>query len=100
MTQNLLRLRLQCDRKFVAPHVGFVLQTANALRINYVPFPGVGMRLDQTLIGLLAWALLFVSANAAPQKASFASDVSTTQWPLADIDPQLAVRLDATPNSW
>jgi hypothetical protein len=62
---------------------------ANRLRINYVPFTGVGMRFDQTLIGLLTWAALLVSANAGPQKASFASEVSTTQWPLADIDPQL-----------
>ena len=47
------------------------------------------MRLDKTLVCLLAWALLFVAAHAAPQKATFASDVSTTQWPLADLDPQL-----------
>ena len=47
------------------------------------------MRFEQTLIGLLTWAALLVSANAGPQKASFASEVSTTQWPLADIDPQL-----------
>ena len=49
------------------------------------------MRLEKTLVCLLAWALLFDSAHAAPQKATFASDVSTTQWPLADLDPQLPV---------
>jgi hypothetical protein len=46
------------------------------------------MRLDKTLIGLAACALL-LDANAAPQKASLTSEVSTTQWPLANIDPQL-----------
>ena len=50
------------------------------------------MRLDKTLICLLAWALLFDRCiSAAPQKATFASDVSTTQWPLADLDPQLPI---------
>ena len=47
------------------------------------------MRLDLTLIGLLTWAVCLVGATAAPQKATFASDVSTTQWPLAELDPQL-----------
>ena len=47
------------------------------------------MRLDQMLIGLLTWAVCLVGATAAPQKATFASDVSTTQWPLAELDPQL-----------
>src|SRR5436190_19975151 len=46
------------------------------------------MRLEQTLICLTAWALSY-AAHAAPQKASFTSDVSTTQWLLADLDPQL-----------
>jgi hypothetical protein len=49
------------------------------------------MRLNKTLIGMLAWALSLVAAQAAPQKASFASDVSTTQWTLADFDPQLPI---------
>ncbi len=31
----------------------------------------------------------FVNAHAAPQKATFASDVSTTQWSIAEIDPAL-----------
>jgi len=48
------------------------------------------MRLDKTLMCLLAWAAS-CTALAAPQKASFTSDVSTTQWPLADFDPQLPV---------
>ena len=40
---------------------------------------------------LAAFALagMFVSAHAAPQKAVFASDVSTVQWALADLDPGL-----------
>jgi hypothetical protein len=38
------------------------------------------------LLGLLA---LSPVASAAAQKATFASDVSTVTWPLADIDPQL-----------
>jgi len=32
---------------------------------------------------------LGVPAVAAPQKATFASDVASVQWPLADLDPQL-----------
>jgi hypothetical protein len=36
-----------------------------------------------------ALAGMFVGAHAAPQKAIFASDVSTVQWPLADLDPGL-----------
>ena len=38
------------------------------------------------LLGLLALTNL---AQAAPQKATFASDVSTVSWPLADLDPAL-----------
>jgi hypothetical protein len=34
-------------------------------------------------------ALMVVSAHAAPLKATFASEVSTTQWPLAEVDPTL-----------
>jgi hypothetical protein len=34
-----------------------------------------------------------VAAHAAPPKATFASDVATVQWPLADLDPQL-------PDNW
>jgi len=49
------------------------------------------MRFDKTLIGALACALHWVGAQAAPQKASFSSDVSSTQWPLADLDPNLPV---------
>ncbi len=37
----------------------------------------------------LVLAGLFASAHAAPQKATFATDVSTVQWPLADLDPAL-----------
>jgi hypothetical protein len=59
-----------------------------AHRINCGRLSGVGMRLDKMLICLLAWALSYM-AVAAPQKATFASDVSTVQWPLADLDPQL-----------
>jgi hypothetical protein len=40
-------------------------------------------------IAAVAIASMSVGALAAPQKATFASEVSTTQWPLADIDPQL-----------
>ena len=50
---------------------------------------GVVMKLDKTLICLLAWAFLSHDSHAAPQKASFASGVSTTQWALGDFDPQL-----------
>jgi hypothetical protein len=49
------------------------------------------MRFDKTLAGALACTLLCVGAHAAPQKASFSSDVSSTQWPLADLDPRLPV---------
>jgi hypothetical protein len=45
-------------------------------------------RLDTALLILLAGALPG-AANAAPHRASFASEVSTTQWSLADLDPQL-----------
>ena len=37
----------------------------------------------------LMLAGLFVSAHAAPQKATFASDVATVQWSLAELDPAL-----------
>jgi len=47
------------------------------------------MRFMKTLSGALALALQLVVVHAAPQQAIFNSDVSTTQWPLADIDPQL-----------
>ena len=40
------------------------------------------------LSGLMA-AGLFVSAHAAPKTATFASDVSTVQWALEDLDPTL-----------
>src|SRR5690349_3016219 len=48
------------------------------------------MRLDKTLTCLLAWAAS-CTGLAAPQKASFTSDVSTTQWALSDLDSQLPV---------
>jgi hypothetical protein len=40
---------------------------------------------------LLAFALAgtFVSTHASPQKATFAGEVATVQWPLADLDPGL-----------
>ena len=39
------------------------------------------------LLGLLALPLL---ASAAPQKATFSTDVSTVTWPVTDIDPALS----------
>jgi hypothetical protein len=38
---------------------------------------------------VLALTLQALSVHAAPQKAVFTSDVSTVQWPLADLEPQL-----------
>jgi hypothetical protein len=46
------------------------------------------MRLNTTCISAVL-ALYLTGAHAAPQQATFSSDVSTTQWPLADFDPQL-----------
>ena len=47
----------------------------------------------KTLAGMAIVSMAGVStlevADAAPQKATFSIDVSTTQWPLADIDPLL-----------
>jgi hypothetical protein len=40
-------------------------------------------------LGAIALAGLFAGAHAAPQKAVFASDVSTVQWPIAALDPAL-----------
>ncbi|HEU4781225.1 MAG TPA: hypothetical protein VFS58_15190, partial [Steroidobacteraceae bacterium] len=53
--------------------------------------PGVGMKFQKTLIGALMLAFHWVAAQGAAQKASFTSEVSTTQWPLADFDAQLPV---------
>jgi hypothetical protein len=39
-----------------------------------------------TLCALTGW---FAGAHAAPQKATFASEVATVQWPLAELDPGL-----------
>jgi hypothetical protein len=41
------------------------------------------------------WGLLALTSivSAAPQKATFAADVATVSWPLADLDPQL-------PSNW
>jgi hypothetical protein len=39
------------------------------------------------LLGLVAWAQ---AAQAAPQKAVFATEVSTVTWPLDQLDPQLS----------
>ena len=44
------------------------------------------------ILALLTAVLLpdvFVSAQAAPQKATFASEVATVQWPLAELDAGL-----------
>ena len=49
------------------------------------------MRFDKTLIGALVCALHWAGVQAAPQKASFTSDVSSTQWPLAAFDPNLPI---------
>jgi hypothetical protein len=40
-------------------------------------------------LAVCAWAGLFACAQAASQKATFASDVATVQWPLAALDPAL-----------
>src|SRR3954468_14442593 len=37
----------------------------------------------------MVFAGLLASAHASPQKATFASEVATVQWPLADLDPAL-----------
>ncbi|HEV7609389.1 MAG TPA: hypothetical protein VGO61_18765 [Steroidobacteraceae bacterium] len=47
------------------------------------------MRFTKTLIGPLALAFQVVTAHAAPQQATFSRDVSSAQWPLAELDPQL-----------
>jgi hypothetical protein len=47
----------------------------------------ISSRCIVALSGLFA---LVTVTTAAPQKATFASDVSTVTWPLADIDPQLS----------
>ena len=47
------------------------------------------MRLDKKLIGACALALQLATAYAAPQQATFSGEVSTAQWPLADIDATL-----------
>jgi len=47
------------------------------------------MRLNMTWVGATALAFTLAGAHAAPQQATFSSDVSTTQWAIADIDPKL-----------
>jgi hypothetical protein len=47
------------------------------------------MSLKHVTIGAAALVLHLATAHAAPQQATFGSDVSTVQWPLADIDPAL-----------
>ena len=37
----------------------------------------------------MVFAGLFASVHASPQKATFATEVATVQWPLADLDPGL-----------
>jgi hypothetical protein len=49
------------------------------------------MRLTHTMVGAVALVLQLAVVQAAPQQANFSSDVSTIQWPLADIDPALPV---------
>ena len=56
---------------------------------NEVRFRGEWMSFDKTLIVVLALAAMPMVALTAPQKATFASDVSTTQWTLAELNPQL-----------
>jgi hypothetical protein len=43
-----------------------------------------------TLVSAMVLAMKMAGASAAPQQATFTGDVSTTQWPLAVFDPQLA----------
>jgi hypothetical protein len=47
------------------------------------------MRVHRRWVAALALAVNVVSSVAAPQKATFNTAVSTVQWSLADIDPQL-----------
>src|SRR5262245_49828906 len=42
------------------------------------------------LLGLLALTAVARIAQAAPQKATFSTDVATVTWPLAELDPQLS----------
>jgi hypothetical protein len=41
------------------------------------------------VFGAVALAAMVVSAHAVPLKATFAGEVATTQWPLAQVDPAL-----------
>ncbi len=47
------------------------------------------MIVRRSIAGLLGLIALPWLAHSAPQKATFATDVSTVTWPLADIDPSL-----------
>jgi hypothetical protein len=48
------------------------------------------MKFHRAPLGASLLALTVVGAHSAPQKATFASDVATTQWPVADIEPTLS----------
>jgi hypothetical protein len=48
------------------------------------------MRLKHVTVSAAALFLQLAIAHAAPKQAVFSSDVSTVQWPLAEIDPALA----------
>ena len=47
----------------------------------------------RSIAGLLGLLALTSFAAAAPQRATFTTDVATVTWPLADLDPQL-------PSNW
>lgn len=46
-------------------------------------------RRDLIRAALAVFALFAIGVHAAPQKAVFAGEIATTQWPLAAFDPQL-----------
>jgi hypothetical protein len=47
------------------------------------------MSFKHTIIGAAALLLQLATVEAAPKQAVFSSDVSTVEWPLAEIDPAL-----------
>jgi protein-S-isoprenylcysteine O-methyltransferase Ste14 len=78
---------------------------AQRVRWRFVPASSEGGN-NEVEMSFRAWLIscalvgTFVSAQAAPQKATFATDVATVQWPLGGTGSGSAPRTGRTSNSW
>jgi hypothetical protein len=83
-----------CRKTRMIAAVSATARSQHAIAVNNhrrtsLAIEGTRMKFSRALPTASLLALMLVGAQAAPLKATFSSEVSTTQWSLAEIDPAL-----------